>query len=404
MTNYRWFIVGLGFIATIITYLDRSALSYAIGPLKATFGLNNTDFGLIAAAFGLGYLVMTVIGGIIVDHFGARKIWSLFAIFWSMACACIGLATGFGSLFIFRFLLGIAEGPTFPAMSRMTADWLPINERARALAFGLAAVPFASVIGAPLVSHLLESFNWRIMFFILGSFGIVWGIIWLILFRDHPQQSKYVSLAELKYIENNIDKIYPTTWKFMLFNRAFLANNYAFFTFGYLIFFAITWLPAYLEQTYQIKIKEAGWFLIAPWLTATILLLIGGWLSDYLWNKTRSIRIARSHVIWVCQVISALCFLPVVYFHSLSVALVGITLGVGFGMMPNAAFYALNADLARDRAGTSLGIMDCAFATAGIAAPLLTGMLSTMTGNFSAAISLMIGLTLTSALGIILFQ
>jgi ACS family hexuronate transporter-like MFS transporter len=81
-----------------------------------------------------------------------------------------------------------------------------------------------------------------------------------------------------------------------------------------------------------------------------------------------------------------------------------ITFGIGFGMMPNAAFYAINADLAHDRAGTSLGIMDCAFAAAGILAPLLTGWLSGISGNFSAAISLMIGLTLSSGLAIIIFQ
>jgi nitrate/nitrite transporter NarK len=73
-------------------------------------------------------------------------------------------------------------------------------------------------------------------------------------------------------------------------------------------------------------------------------------------------------------------------------------------MMPNAAFYAINADLARDRAGTSLGIMDCAFAAAGILAPLVTGLLSNLTGNFSVAILLMSGLTLSSALCIIIWQ
>jgi nitrate/nitrite transporter NarK len=183
-----------------------------------------------------------------------------------------------------------------------------------------------------------------------------------------------------------------------------MANNYAFFAFGYLLFFAITWLPGYLEQTYGIKVREAGWFLIAPWLTATILLLLGGVLSDWLWNKTHSIRIARSHMIWICQVISALCFIPVVLYHSIWVAAIGISLGVGFGLMPNAAFYAINADLARDRAGTSLGIMDCAFALAGILAPLLTGWLSNVTGNFSVAFTLLILLTFSAALVILLFQ
>ena len=408
MSQYRWVVVAFGFLATIITYLDRSALSYAIHPLQVLFGLTNTDFGMIAAAFGVGYMLMTVIGGVIVDHYGARRVWSAFAIIWSLACACMGLAAGFGMLLVFRVILGLAEGPSFPAMTRVTADWLPQSERARALAVGLAAVPFASVIGAPFVSWLITATGWRWMFFILGSLGIVWGILWFMIFRDQPADSPHVSPAELQLITsahlNTHETGRKTTWKFMLFNPALLANNYAFFAFGYLLFFAITWLPGYLEQTYHLQIREAGLFLIAPWLTATVLLLCGGWISDMLWHKTHSIRIARSHLIWICQLLSALCFIPAVVSHSFGVAMTSITLGIGFGLMPNAAFYAINADLARDRAGTSLGIMDCAFAAAGILAPLLTGMLSGITGNFSAAISLMIGLTLSSALAIIIFQ
>ncbi len=410
MTRYRWTIVGIGFLAIIITYLDRTALSYAIGPLESLFHLNNTDFGAIAAAFGVGYMIMTVIGGVLVDRFGARKIWSLFAILWSIACALIGCATGFVWLVVFRLILGVMEGPSFPAFTRVTTDWLPVSERARSLAIGLAAVPFASVIGAPFISHLIAGLGWRASFIILGILGILWGIVWYILFRDHPEQSRAVSREELHHIQSNLEiphlekKSTLTTWRFMLFNPALLINNYAFFSFGYLLFFAITWLPGYLEQSYHVQVKEIGWFLMAPWLTATILLILGGFISDWLWNKYHNIRIARSHLIWVCQVLSALCFIPVVISHSLWVVIIGISFGVGFGMMPNAAFYALNSDLAHDRAATSLGIMDCSFALAGILAPLLTGWLATLTGNFTAAVSLLIVLTFTSALLVVLFQ
>lgn len=413
MTHYRWFVVAITFFAIIINYLDRTALSYAIAPIETTFGLNNTDFGLIAAGFGFGYLIMTVIGGIIVDKWGAHKIWAIFAILWSIACAMLGFATGFWWFFIFRVLLGIAEGPNFPALSRVNADWLPVSERARALAIGLAAVPFASVLGAPLISNLIISVGWRWMFIILGSLGIVWALIWAFIFRDHPKQSKHVSAEELSYIQSDRESLQhqahnlkeqKTTWKFILFNRALLVNNYAFFAFGYLLFFAITWLPGYLEQTYAIKVKTVGWFLILPWLLATVLILLGGFLSDWLWNKTHNIRVARSHIIWVCQVLSAICFLPLLFSHDLWIAILSITLGVGFGMMPNAAFYAINADLARDRVATSLGVMDCAFAAAGICAPFLTGMLSNLTGNFTGAFTLLISLTISSALAVIFFQ
>ncbi|HVY53852.1 MAG TPA: MFS transporter, partial [Gammaproteobacteria bacterium] len=72
--------------------------------------------------------------------------------------------------------------------------------------------------------------------------------------------------------------------------------------------------------------------------------------------------------------------------------------------LPNSAFYAINADLAREKAATSLGIMNSGLALAGIIAPTLTGWLASYTGNFNAAIGLLVVLTFTSALGIILWQ
>lgn len=72
MTNYRWTVIALCFIIIVINYMDRSAIAYAIEPIKAEFHLNDADYGKIAAAFGIGYTIMTLGGGIIVDLWRAR--------------------------------------------------------------------------------------------------------------------------------------------------------------------------------------------------------------------------------------------------------------------------------------------------------------------------------------------
>ena len=81
-----------------------------------------------------------------------------------------------------------------------------------------------------------------------------------------------------------------------------------------------------------------------------------------------------------------------------------ISLGVGFGMMPNAAFYAINCDLAKDRAATSQGIMNCCSAIASIMAPALTGLIAAKTGNFAGAFALLIAFTLVSVVSVGLVQ
>lgn len=399
MKHYKWMIVALAFLGTVINYLDRSALAYAITPIQKTFHLNNADFGFIASGFGFGYIIMTLIGGILIDRYGAHKIWTLAALLWSGVSIIFGMVSGLWMFFILRFFLGIAEGPAFPAFTRVVTDWLSIKERARALAAGLAAVPFALLIGAPLISMLIIKLNWRVMFFILGGLGLAWAIAWWLCFKDKP--SEPVNVTTFNHQVKNKEK---TSWRFMLLNPSLLSNNYAFFSFGYLLFFAMTWLPGYFEQVYHLHLSQVAIFLTLPWAIGAILMLCGGFLSDWLWAKTKSIRVSRSHIIWVCQLLSAFCFIPVILFHSLHIAIIFISLGVGFGLMPNAAFYAVNSDLASDRAATSLGIMDCGFALSGILAPAITGYLSHILGGFGAAFGLLVILSVSSAIGVFIWQ
>jgi len=377
----------------MVNYLDRNVIAFAIKPIQETFHLNNTQFGAIAGAFGVGYMLMTLIGGVLVDHFKAHKVLTISALLWSVVSICTGLANGFALLFVFRMLLGVTEGPAFASNLQVVSHWLPIRLRARTLAIGLAAVPLASAIGSPLISHMIIILNWRMTYFILGTAGIILALLWFMIYRDNT------SAHETLYSDSpNI------SWKFMLFNPALLANNCSFFVFSYLLFFSQTWLPGYLEQIYGVNLKSVGLFLIAPWLLATVFLLLGGTLSDKLLATTNSLRISRSHIIWICQLLSAVCFIPVIIFHSLTVALIFISLGVGFGLAPNAVFDAVNIDLAKNRAGTSLGIMNC-FASAGaIISPWLTGWLTHITGDFKAAILLMVVLTLSSVVAVILFH
>lgn len=417
--NYRWFIIALGFLITLINYLDRSALSYTRKAMEAEFGINDAQFGYIGSAFAISYMIMTTVGGIMVDKWGAHKVWPVAAILWSAVTAMMGLASGFWVLFAFRLFLGVTEGPHFPALTRAVADWLPTNERARATAIGLAAVPFASVLGGPLITTLILSLGWKGMFVVLGALGIVWAVVWVYAFRDYPESSTFVSNAELNHIREGQSHnreikdserrshhlaTGKTTWKFMLLNPSLMSNNIAFFAFGYLLFFAIYWLPGYFEKSYGMHLKEVGWFVVAPWLTAAILLASAGFISDWLLKKTGSARLSRSHMIWICQLISALCFIPLMFTHELNVAMISISLGIGIGLMPNACFYALNTDLAKDRAATSLGIMDSFFALGGILAPALTGQILQATNSFSAAIAVVITFNIAAVIGVILFQ
>lgn len=406
-TKTRYLMLLLSFIGVIICYMDRSAISYAITPIKQAFHLNNQDFGIISSAFGIGYLLMMPLGGVLTDRHGARLIWTIAALLWSIVTVLIGFSTGIIMLIILRVLLGVAEAPSFPSLTKAIANWLPINERNRALALALAAVPFASVIGAPLSTWLIATFNWKFMFIFLGIAGIIWTLAWYLLFRNTPKESSLANKQEIEYINANLNipHLNPKThWKSILFNKTFALNNYAFFAFGYLLFFGVTWLPGYLEQSFNLKLKAVGLFLIMPWLLASIFMLLTGIISDHIWAKTKSLHLSRSLIIAITLIISAILFIPVVTIHNLTIDIIFISLAIAFGLASNGCFYSLNADLAPKYVATSLAIMDTCFALSGILAPIITGYLTGISGNFELAIYIMVGLNISAGLLILLFQ
>ena len=188
--SFRWIVIFLLFYITVINYIDRSAIAFAIGDIKVDLGLATTEIGLILGAFGLGYAVTTFLGGIAVDRWGARVVLLVAAVLWSASIGMTGLAGGFLTLYVARTVLGVAEGPDFPALTGAVSHWLAPHERAIALGNTLVAVPIALAIGAPAVTQLMHAFGWRGMFFALTALSVIWIPLWLIFFRNDPAQSR----------------------------------------------------------------------------------------------------------------------------------------------------------------------------------------------------------------------
>jgi predicted MFS family arabinose efflux permease len=415
-TRYRWFIVFLLFAITGVNYIDRAAISYAIPAIQRDLGLSPGDTGTILGAFGLGYALTTLFGGFAVDRYGARIVLTVAAILWSLSIGTTALASGFVMLYAARMLLGVSEGPNFPALTGAVSHWLSPHERATALGNALFAVPLALAVGGPIVTQLLGWLDWRLTFAALFVLSAAWVPLWYFLFRDEPAESRFVNAAELAHIHKKDPSVTaaphaaPKSWpepgvlRKLLTNKTLLANYWAFFVFGYFLFFFMTWLPSYLERKYGLNLQTVGLFTVLPWLSAAILLWLFGRWSDYLLKATGRLRVARSYLIAGSQLVAAVAVIPVALTDDLTVAIAGITLAVAASMGANAAYYAVNVDIVPHRAATALGIMDFAFAIAGFLAPAVTGWVLNLRGSFADGFLLMTALALSSVLVVLLFH
>ena len=378
LTRYRFVIMALCFLLSLVNYMDRAIISFAIEPIKQDFGLDNTSFGVIISAFALGTVSVNALAGWLLDRSNVRIIWTVSIFFWSVVMILLGMAQVLVLFITLRYLLGVGEGVNFPAMNRAMADWMPRSELSRMVSVGLLGVPMAMLIGAPLLSHMVDWIGWQRSFIILGVLGILVGIVWLLRYRNGP----YRSCPELNTAAPERPGV---KWLGLLKNPTLLATSWSFFAFGYVLFFAISWMPGYLEQTYSMKLTTIGWFTSLPWALALALMPLAGWISDKLMQRTGSIRKSRVHVIWICQLVAVAFFIPLIFTSSPTVAVFCLSLAIGFSMMPNSPYYSICTDLFHEHAGAATGIMVTFFSVSGIISPVLTGWLTDLFGGFAAA-------------------
>jgi ACS family hexuronate transporter-like MFS transporter len=393
--GFRFVIVALCFLLCLVNYMDRVIISFAIEPIKAEFGLDNTSFGILISAFALGTVSVNALAGWLLDRSNVRIIWSLGIFFWSLMMILLGMAHVLLLFIALRYLLGLGEGINFPAMNRAMADWIPVGELGRMVSVGLLGVPMAMLIGGPLLSHLIEAMGWRKSFISLGVLGILVALACVLLYRKGPFHSSPVKQ------EPNAEKP-VVSWLELLKNPTLLATSWSFFAFGYVLFFAISWMPGYLEQTYNMKLTTIGWFSSLPWALAIVLMLLAGWISDHLMQRSGSIRTSRVHVIWICQLLSVVFFIPLMFSQTPTVAVSCLSFAIGFSMMPNSPYYSICTDLFHQQAGAATGIMVTFFSVSGIVSPLLTGWLTDIFGGFSAAFIALVVIVSSAVLGMVL--
>ncbi len=180
----------------IISFFDRINLSVSQDALHDSFGLSLIAFGYLASAFSWTYAIMQMPAGILLDRFGVRRVGRVSTLLWSIASFAAAISPGLGVFFAARFLLGVAEAPTFPGNAKAIGYWFPQQERSLAISITDAAAKFSSAIGVPFLGLLLLHFGWRFTFAATGFLSLLYFALFCLLYRN-PQEDTQLSRAEL---------------------------------------------------------------------------------------------------------------------------------------------------------------------------------------------------------------
>lgn len=410
MTNIRWLMMALIILLVLINYVDRVALAFAVGPITTNYHLSPAQWGEITSAFSIGYLVLAFVSGPVVDRFGVKRTLTGAVAVWSAAAALMACVGSFAGFFVARVLLGIGEGPGFPSATKAARTWLPRTERGRILSLiGGAGVSASILAGGPICSQLILAVGWRGMFVVLGSAGIIWLLLWIFIYHEKPKTHKFISDTEVTHICADDDAaataeisttatpVIVPIWR----NLTLWMIGLGFFAWGYVFWGLMYWLPAFLENSYKIKLGAVGLFSILPWSAGIVGALIGGTVMDQLAKRGKRMR--PTYIFMGIMLFCAgLCMIPVLLMHSLMVSLIFISLGLGFGFVTGGFWWIGCIEASSHRPGFAAGFMDACFAVSGIVAPLAMGEVVQITGSFMGGFFLMFAISIIGALALIL--
>jgi len=400
----RWGIGVLLGAGVLINYFDRINLSVGAPQLQQEFGLTDGELGWLFSGFFWSYAPLQIPSGMILDRFGVTAVYRVSSFLWSLTSAMTAIAGGFGGVLAARLLLGVAEGPGFPASAKATGYWFPRGERAMATSIFDAAAKFANVIGVPLVALAVVQFGWRWGFAITGMLSFLYFLVFLIVYRD-PSRHPRLSSAERDYIraggatrEGPAENGEVAMLGYLLRNRKVWGLTIGFAAYGYSFYLFLTWLPNYLVQSMHMSILKSAGFTAIPWICATIAGLgVGGWLIDHLIARGYDETPVRKTVLVVGMLLGLAVFgatvttNPVWAIVWISVALSGLAAASPVG-------WSIPSLIApRGGTGTIGGIMNFLNNMMGVVAPVTTGYIVGATGSFvgaflAAGIVLVIGI------------
>ena len=384
-----WTIIVLVLLLCLVNYLDRVVISFAIEPIRNDFGIDNAGFGLAMTLFAAGAIAINLISGILLDRFGVRIVWLIGLGIWTAAMFMLGMVEYWWLFLVFRVMLGIGEGVNFPAMNRAICDWVPPGHASKVTAACLIGVPGAFLLGGPLFGWMIDDIGWRGTFKLLSGCSLVLLIAIVFLYRNPPVPARHERPN--------------ASWLPLLKDPTLLATSWSFFAFGAILYFGLTWIPGYFEQTYDLKLTSIGWFTTLPWGLAIILMQLVAWRSDAMHRRTGNSRTSRVYLIIVFQLLAAGCFVPLAFVDTSTWAIVWLTAGIGCSMAPNAPYYSILTDLYGERTGAATGIMITFFSASGLLLPVVIGLLTDSSGSFDSTFMLIAAIVASGALGMFIF-
>jgi MFS transporter, ACS family, hexuronate transporter len=284
MKSYKWIILALLFLASVINFIDRQSLSILARTIQDALNISDMGYSTVVQMFLFAYMLSFLVAGWITDRLGIRWSLTLFIAWWSIANVLTGFANSLRTLAGARFMLGAGESGLYTVAPKVVGELFPPEQRGLAVGVYTAGATIGATIAPPLIAFLALTYGWRGAFFVTGTLGLLWIIPWLLLYKPGkgrlPAPGAVAATAAAAAPAQPVEDDWPW-WRVFVCREALLLLAVRTLT-DPVWHFVLFWFPKFLTDVHGMSLAEIGRIAWIVYLAADVGCVAGGYLSGRL--------------------------------------------------------------------------------------------------------------------------
>ncbi|MCT8165313.1 MFS transporter [Pseudomonas putida] len=364
-----WLIAAMLALLMLVNFLDKVVIGLVAVPMSEELGLSPTEFGLIGGALHWFFAISAVVGGFMANRRPTRSLLLGMGLFWALLQLPMLFVTSLWAIVACRVLLGIGEGPASPVATHALYKWFPNDRRSLPVALLHAGSAMGLLVAGAMIPWISVHYGWRMNFIVLAVIGGVWCLLWWRLGQEG-------SLDRLRAGQPKSQEA-ALPYARLLSDPTVLGNYLCHFAANWSLALTLTWVPSYLQIGLGIGALETGRLFVMFVLVTTPLSLFMAWLSQRLMRKGWSSRSARGVFVSACLIVAGLLsstlILPGL---STTERVIALTFSGGLALVMYSVGPAMLAEFTPSgQRGAVLAIGNAVASLAGLAAPVVTGLL-----------------------------
>jgi ACS family tartrate transporter-like MFS transporter len=398
-------LIPFAFLCYVVAYLDRVNVGFAASVMQRDLGFSNTEYGVGAGLFFLGYCLFEVPSNLILERVGARRWIARIMIGWGIVAMGMMFVSDASSFYAARVILGIAEAGFFPGIVLYLTYWIPAADRARTGALFMMAAPVSIIVGAPVSAALLALDGqgglrgWQWLFLLEGLPAVLLGIFALRVLTDRPADAAWLSPPDRDWLTRTMDAerthraasghtsvrqslASGRVWLLCLVYFLNTVNTYGIFL----------WLPKMLSEAAGAKDVSISLLTAIPFTAALVAMILVGRHSDRTGER-------KGHVAACALTAAAGLVLAVAFRGNIWLLVFSFTLSQMGQRSVMSVFWSIPPIfLGGVGAAAGIGLINAIGNLGGAVGPTLMGILRDFTGAYSGGLLVLAGALVVEAI------